>query len=154
MPERDPGDPRGEPEFVPPLAAFGSRLFGRRARRRRHAAPLDDGSTLDVRCPRCAARLRARCGRTNACPRCRERLAVPGADVARSLMPLSGTEVVVRRSLTAADPGERAVPAPVLVVGYEPPWYLVRVRGAETAWAADDAVRLVRPQPPSGPARR
>jgi hypothetical protein len=143
MPARD------EPEFVPPLAAFGSRLLGRRRPSRRRAAPLDDGSTLDLRCPRCAARLRARCGRTNACPRCGEKVAVPGADVARSLMPLSGTDVVVRRSLTAPDPGSRNVPAPVLVVGYEPPWYLVRVRGAETGWVADDAVRLVRPQPPA-----
>jgi hypothetical protein len=135
----------GEPEFEPPLAAFGRRLLGR-SRVRRRAKPLDDGSTLDLRCPRCAARLRARCGRTNACPRCAERVAVPGADVARSVMPLAGTELVVRRSLTS--PGERSLPAPVLVLGYEPPWYLVRVRGAETAWAAESAVRLVRPQRP------
>lgn len=129
-----------EPEFVPPLAA----LF-RRRRARVRKAPLDDGSTLDMRCPRCAARLRARCGRTNACPRCRERVAVPGADVARSLMPLAGDTVVVRRSLT--EPGETAVPAPLLVIGYEPPWYLVRVRGTETGWVADTGVRLVTPRP-------
>jgi hypothetical protein len=130
-----------EPEFVPPLA----RLFGRR-RPRARKAPLDDGSTLDVRCPRCAARLRARCGRTNSCPRCRERVTVPGADVARSLMPLAGDTVVVRRSLTS--PGEVSVAAPVLVLGYEPPWYLVRIRGTETGWVADADVRLVVPQRP------
>ncbi|MDQ1710890.1 MAG: hypothetical protein QOE45_340 [Frankiaceae bacterium] len=135
-----------EPEFVPPLAAFGRRLLGRRPSPGRRKA-LDDGSTLDLRCPRCAARLRARCGRTNACPRCRERVTVPGADVARSLMPSAGTEVVVRSSLT--EPGERRLPAPVLVLGYEPPWYLVRVRGAETGWAHETGVRLVRPQPPA-----
>jgi uncharacterized protein YlaI len=130
-----------EPEFVAPLA----RLFGRR-RARVRKAPLDDGSTLDVRCPRCAARLRARCGRTNSCPRCRERVAVPGADVARSLMPLAGDTVAVRRSLTS--PGDSTVAAPVLVIGYEPPWYLVRVRGTETGWVADTGVRLVVPQHP------
>jgi hypothetical protein len=127
---------------------LGRLLLGRRSVRAR-AKPLDDGSTLDLRCPRCprcAARLRARCGRTNACPRCREKVTVPGADVARALMPLAGTELVVRRSLT--EPGERSLPAPVLVLGYEPPWYLVRVRGEETAWAAERAVRLVRPQRP------
>ena len=108
------------------------------------AAPLDDGSTLDVRCPRCAARLRARCGRTNACPRCGEQVTVGGADVARSLMPLSGEDVVVRRSLHAEE--TFVVKGPVLVLGYERPWYLVRVRGTETGWVRDDAARLVRPQ--------
>ena len=126
---------------MPPLA----RLFGRRPRRARHV-PLDDGSTLDVRCPRCAARLRARCGRTNSCPRCRERVVVPGADVARSAMPLAGDTLVVRQSLT--EPGTVSIAAPVLVIGYERPWYLVRLRGTETGWVADDAVRLVRPQRP------
>ena len=71
---------------------------------------------------------------------------MPGADVARSLMPVTGTELVVRRSLTADDAGERRVPAPVLVIGYEPPWYLVRVRGEETAWAPDTGTRLVTPR--------
>ena len=134
-----------EPEFTPPLAAWRDRLLGR-SRRSRHV-PLDDGSTLDVRCPRCAARLRARCGRTNNCPRCSEKVTVPGADVARSLMPLTGDEVTVRRSLT--EPGERRLPAPLLVLGYEPPWYLVRVRGPETGWVHDAAVRLVTPRPPA-----
>ena len=134
-----------EPEFVPPLAAFRDRLLGRKTRKKH--VPLDDGSTLDVRCPRCAARLRARCGRTNNCPRCSERVTVPGADVARSLMPAVGDEVVVRRSLTSAE-GERRVPAPVLVLGYEPPWYLVRVRGTETGWVSDTGVRLVDPRKP------
>ena len=73
---------------------------------------------------------------------------MPGADVARSLMPGSGDELVVRRKLTGADPGERRVPAPVLVVGYEPPWYLVRIRGEETAWAPDTGTRLVTPRRP------
>jgi hypothetical protein len=132
-----------EPEFVPPLA----KLFGRR-RSRVRKPPLDDGSTLDVRCPRCAARLRLRCGRTNACPRCSERVAVPGADVARAAVSVAGADLTVRRSLTAADPGERTLPGPVLVLGYEPPWYLVRVRGEETGWVRDDTVRLLRPQPP------
>lgn len=135
-----------EPAFVAPLAALGDRLLGRRRRARKHTAPLDDGSTMDVRCPRCAARLRARCGRTNACPRCREKVAVPGADVARSAMPRTGTDLVVRLSLTGD--ATRTVPAPVLVLGYEPPWYLVRVRGTETAWVRDDGVRLVRPVKP------
>jgi hypothetical protein len=134
---------KDEPEFVSPLA----QIFGRR-RVRRRTPPLDDGSTLDLRCPRCAAPLRARCGRTNACPRCREKVTVPGADVARSLMPESGTELVVRRKLTGDDPGERRVPAPVLVLGYEPPWYLVRIRGEETAWAAEAGSRLVTPRRP------
>jgi hypothetical protein len=138
--------PRDEPEFVPPLAALGDWVLGRKRRARKRVPPLDDGSTLDVRCPRCAARLRARCGRTNNCPRCSEKVTVPGADVARSVMPLSGTDVVVRSSLTEA--GERTVPAPVLVLGYEPPWYLVRVRGTETGWVRDDAVRLVTPVKP------
>ncbi len=133
-----------EPEFVPPLAALRDRLLGRRTRKRH--VPLDDGSTLDVRCPRCAARLRARCGRTNNCPRCSEKVTVPGADVARSLMPLTGDEVVVRASLT--EPGEKRVPAPVLVLGYEPPWYLVRIRGTETGWVGDTGVRLVDPRKP------
>jgi hypothetical protein len=131
--------PRDEPEFVPPLA----RLFGRR-RTRVRTAPLDDGSTLDVRCPRCAARLRARCGRTNSCPRCRERVTVPGADVARSLMPTTGEDVEVRRSLS--EQGSVTLPGPLLVVGYEPPWYLVRVRGTETGWVADSGARLVPPK--------
>ena len=130
-----------EPEFVPPLAA----LF-RRRRTRVRKKPLDDGSTLDVRCPRCAAQLRARCGRTNACPRCGEKVTVPGADVARSVMPLSGTEVAVRHSLTS--PEERLLPGPLLVLGYERPWYLVRVRGTETGWVADSTVRLVNPRRP------
>jgi hypothetical protein len=132
-----------EPEFVSPL----QRLFGRRPARRR-TPPLDDGSTLDLRCPRCAARLRARCGRTNNCPRCGERVTVPGADVARSLMPLRGSDLTVRKKLTGDDPGERVVPAPVLVIGYEPPWFLVRLRGEETAWAPDTGTRLVTPQRP------
>jgi hypothetical protein len=133
-----------EPEFESPLASLRGRLFGRRARVR--ATPLDDGSTLDVRCPRCAARLRARCGRTNSCPRCRERVTVPGADVARSLMPAFGDQVVVRRSLESEE--SRNVPGPVLVLGYEPPFYLVRVRGTETGWVSDAGVRLVSPQAP------
>ncbi len=135
--------PRDEPEFVPPLQALANRLL-RRRRARDRKAPLDDGSTLDLRCPRCAAQLRARCGRTNSCPRCRERVTIPGADVARSLMPLSGTEVAVRASLT--EPGERSVPAPVLVLGYERPWYLVRVRREDTGWVAEEGVRLVTPE--------
>jgi hypothetical protein len=130
-----------EPEFVPPLA----RLFRRRSSRSRKA-PLDDGSTLDVRCPRCAARLRLRCGRTNRCPRCGERATVPGADVARSVMPLVGDAIVVRRSLT--EEGSRSLPAPLLVLGYEPPWYLVRVRGEETGWVSETGTRLVTPQRP------
>lgn len=133
-----------QPEFVPPLAGFRDRLLGRRTRRK--SVPLDDGSTLDVRCPRCAARLRARCGRTNNCPRCTEKVTVPGADVARSLMPSAGNEVVVRRSMT--EPEERRVPAPVLVLGYEPPWYLVRVRGTETGWVHETGARLVAPVRP------
>ncbi len=132
-----------EPEFVSPL----QRLFGLRKRPARQA-PLDDGSTLDLRCPRCAARLRARCGRTNACPRCRERVTVPGADVARALMPVTGTDLTVRAKLTGDDPGETRVPAPVLVLGYEPPWYLVRIRGERTAWAPDTGTRLVTPRAP------
>ncbi len=130
-----------EPEFVPPLA----RLFRRRPGRVRKA-PLDDGSTLDVRCPRCAARLRLRCGRTNRCPRCGEQVTVPGADVARSVMPLSGDVVAVRRSLT--EEGSRTLPAPLLVIGYERPWYLVRVRGEETGWVSETGTRLVTPQRP------
>lgn len=133
-----------EPEFVSPMAALRDRLLGRKTRRKH--VPLDDGSTLDVRCPRCAARLRARCGRTNNCPRCSEKVTVPGADVARSVMPLAGEELTVRRSLT--EEGERRVPGPVLVLGYERPWYLVRVRGTETGWVRDDAVRLVAPRRP------
>ena len=133
-----------EPQFVSPL----QRLFGKN-RKRVPPTPLDDGSTLDVRCPRCAARLRARCGRTNKCPRCGERVAVPGADVARALMPDTGTELTVRAKLTGDDPGERRVPAPVVVLGYEPPWYLVRLRGEETAWASDSGTRLVTPRRPS-----
>jgi hypothetical protein len=132
------------PEFVSPLQALGDRLLGRTRSRRARKPPLDDGSMLDVRCPACAARLRARCGRTNTCPRCRERVTVPGADAARSLMPLDGDEVAVRRSLTS--PGERRVPAPVLVVAYDAPWYLVRVRGEETGWVHESAARLVTPQ--------
>lgn len=133
-----------EPEFVSPVVAFRDRLLGRKTRRKH--VPLDDGSTLDVRCPRCAARLRARCGRTNNCPRCGEHVTVPGADVARSVMPVSGAELAVRRSLT--EEGERRVPAPLLVLGYERPWYLVRIRGTETAWVREDAVRLVTPRRP------
>ena len=133
-----------EPEFVPPLA----RLF-RRTRDRTRTPPLDDGSTLDVRCPRCAAQLRARCGRTNACPRCGEQVTVPGADVARSLMPESGTELSVRRSLT--EDGERRVQGPLVVLGYERPWYLVRVRGEETGWVNEWRTRLVPPSPPGPP---
>ena len=133
-----------EPEFVPPMTAFRDRLLGRRTRKKH--VPLDDGSTLDVRCPRCAARLRARCGRTNNCPRCNEKVAVPGADVARSVMPVTGDELVVRRSVS--EPGERRVPAPLIVLGYERPWYLVRVRGTETGWVRDDVVRLVTPRRP------
>jgi hypothetical protein len=134
--------PADEPEFVPSLQRLADRLLGRRTRTR--TKPLDDGSTLDVRCPRCAARLRARCGRANSCPRCRERVTVPGADVARALMPLDGDRLAVRRNLAGPD---ETVPAPLLVVGYEPPWYLVRLRGTQTAWAADTGVRLVRPRP-------
>lgn len=121
----------------------------RRHQRPVHPPPLDDGSTLDVRCPRCAARLRARCGRTNNCPRCGERVAVPGADVARSAMPLAGTDLVVRLSLTRDE--TRTVPAPVLVLGYERPWYLLRLRGEETAWVAENDIRLVPPNPPPHP---
>jgi hypothetical protein len=135
-----------EPEFVPPLA----RVF-RRKRDRVRAKPLDDGSTLDVRCPRCAAQLRARCGRTNACPRCTEKVTVPGADVARSLMPESGTDLAVRASLT--EPGERSLPGPLLVLGYERPWYLVRVRGEETGWVNEWRTRLVVPVRPTGKGR-
>jgi hypothetical protein len=137
---------KGEPAFVAPLQALGDKLLGRTRSRRKRTAPLDDGSTLDVRCPRCAARLRARCGRTNNCPRCGEKVTVPGADVARSLMPVAGTDLEVRRSLTS--PGTLTVPAPVLVIGYEPPWYLVRVRGEQTGWVGDTAARLVKPQSP------
>src|SRR3954469_19831519 len=136
--------PRDEPEVVPPLAALGDWVLGRPRRSRTRKKPLDDGSTLDVRCPRCAAQLRARCGRTNACPRCGEKVAVPGADVARSVMPLAGTELPVRRSLSS--PEERPLPGPLLVIGYEPPWYLVRVRGTETGWVSDKVVRLVAPR--------
>lgn len=132
----------GEPEFVSPLGALRDRLLGRRPRPKH--VPLDDGSTLDVRCPRCEARLRARCGRTNSCPRCRERVTVPGAGVARSLMPLSGEELSVRRSLQRPD--TVTVKAPVLVIGYERPNYLIRVRGTETGWVNEGDVRLVRPQ--------
>jgi DNA-directed RNA polymerase subunit RPC12/RpoP len=131
-----------EPEFVPPLA----RIFRRRRARTRHT-PLDDGSTLDVRCPRCAAALRMRCGRTNACPRCGEKVTVPGADVARSLMPVSGSDLAVRRSLT--EPGETALKGPLIVLGYERPWYLVRVRGEETGWVNEWRTRLVPPVPPA-----
>ena len=134
-----------EPEFVPPLTALRDRLLGRR-RRAKHV-PLDDGSTLDVRCPRCAARLRARCGRTNNCPRCGERVTVPGADVARSAMPLTGDDLLVRASTQRDE--TRPVKGPLLVIGYEPPWYLVRVRGTETGWVRDDTVRLVTPRPPT-----
>jgi hypothetical protein len=133
-----------DPEFVPPLA----RLFRRRRDRPKHV-PLDDGSTLDVRCPRCAVALRMRCGRTNACPRCGEKVAVPGADVARSLMPESGSDLVVRRSLT--EPGERTLQGPLIVLGYERPWYLVRVRGEETGWVNEWRTRLVPPVPPVPP---
>lgn len=35
---------------------------------------------------------------------------------------------------------------PLVVLGYEPPWYLVRVRGTETGWVNDAGVRLVPPQ--------
>ncbi|HWL36729.1 MAG TPA: hypothetical protein VNQ77_11095 [Frankiaceae bacterium] len=138
-----------EPEFVSPLASFRDRLLGRKARTK--TKPLDDGSTLDVRCPRCAARLRARCGRTNNCPRCGEKVAVPGADVARSLMPAAGEDVVVRRSLQRDE--THVVKGPLVVLGYEPPWYLVRVRGTETGWVSDAGVRLVEPKPPTGKAR-
>lgn len=118
------------------------RLFRRKERPR--TPPLDDGSTLDVRCPRCAARLRARCGRTNRCTRCGERVTVPGADVARSAMPLAGESLAVRASLSREE--TRDLPAPLVVLGYERPWYLVRVRGTETGWVHEDGVRLVTPQ--------
>lgn len=133
-----------EPEFVSPLASFRDRLLGRKPRSR--TTPLDDGSTLDVRCPRCAARLRARCGRTNNCPRCGEKVTVPGADVARSVMPHAGEDLVVRRSLERDE--THVVRGPLVVLGYEPPWYLVRVRGTETGWVDDAGVRLVDPHRP------
>ena len=132
------------PRFVPPGQRLRDALLGRRVRTR--TRPLDDGSTLDVRCPACAAQLRARCGRTNSCPRCREQVAVPGADVARALVPATGDAVEVRRKLTGDDPGARTIRGPLLVIGYEPPHYLVRVRGQETGWVHDAGVRLVLPR--------
>jgi hypothetical protein len=122
-------------------------FLGKRQRPARRT-PLDDGSVLDVRCPRCAAALRARCGRTNSCPRCGERVTVPGADVARSLMPVSGGELTVLTSLSdGAD--QRRLPAPMLVIDYQRPHYLVRVRGEQTGWVDEAGTRLVRPTPPT-----
>ena len=68
---------------------------------------------------------------------------MPGADVARSLMPENGTDLVVRRSLT--EDGERRIQGPLVVLGYERPWYLVRVRGEETGWVNEWRTRLVTP---------
>lgn len=138
-----------QPEFVSPTQRLADLFLGKRRRPARRK-PLDDGSVLDVRCPRCGAALRARCGRTNACPRCTERVTVPGADVARSLMPVSGPDLTVRDGLAAGAP-ERRLPGPLLVIDYQRPWYLVRVRGQQTGWVNEAATRLVRP---TRPARR
>jgi hypothetical protein len=61
-------------------------------------------------------------------------------------MPLTGRHLVVRRSLTAEDHGDREVLGPLLVLGYEPPWYLVTLGAGETGWVGDDGVRLVTPR--------
>ena len=74
---------------------------------------------------------------------------MPGADVARSLMPAAGDDVVVRRSLQRDE--THVVKGPLVVLGYEPPWYLVRVHGTETGWVSDVGVRLV--EPATGKAR-
>jgi hypothetical protein len=137
---------RDEPEFVSPTQRLADLLLGKR-RRPPGKKPLDDGSVLDVRCPRCEAALRARCGRTNSCPRCRERVVVPGADVARALMPKAGRDVTVRLKLSDAA-SQLAVPGPLLVLDYQRPWYLVRVRGEQTGWVDERDTRLVRPIPP------
>jgi hypothetical protein len=138
--------PRDEPEFVSPTQRLADRFLGKRVRPP-HKRPLDDGSVLDIRCPRCEAALRARCGRTNSCPRCGERVAVPGADVARALMPAAGRDLTVRDKLSDVS-SERMVPGPLLVLDYQRPWYLVRVRGEQTGWVDESASRLVRPVRP------
>lgn len=129
-----------------PTQRLGDLFLGKRHRPERRK-PLDDGSVLDVRCPACGAALRARCGRTNACPRCSERVTVPGADVARSLMPAAGRDVTVRDSL-ADGAEERPLPGPLLIIDYQRPWYFVRVRGQQTGWVHEIATRLVHPTPP------
>lgn len=70
-------------------------------------------------------------------------MTVPGADVARSVMPLNGDSVAVRSSLERSE--TRDLPAPLVVLGYERPWYLVRVRGTDTGWVHEDGTRLVQP---------
>lgn len=133
------------PRFVSPGQRLREVILGRRTTRSR-ARPLDDGSTLELRCPGCAAALRARCGRTNACPRCAEQVTVPGADVARAVTGADGGGVRVRRKLTGDDPRAEVVPGPLLVVDYASPYFLVRLRGEDTAWAAQDDVRVVPPR--------
>ena len=136
-----------QPEPTSPGQRIADLLLGKRQRPPRRT-PLDDGSVLDVRCPRCAAALRARCGRTNSCPRCGERVTVPGADVARSLMPATGGHLTVRDSL-ADGAAERPLPGPLLVIDYQRPHYLVRVRDQQTGWVDEAGTRLVRPIPPA-----
>jgi len=36
-----------------------------------------------------------------------------------------------------------------LVIDYQRPWYLVRVRVQQTGWVNEDSTRLVRPTPPT-----
>jgi hypothetical protein len=129
----------------------GDRLVGalfRRRARRASLKPLDDGSVLDVRCPRCSAALRARCGRTNACPRCGEQVTVPGADVARAIMPTAGRDIAVHAKLSGAGGTPTVLPGPLLVLDYQRPWYLVRVRGTQTGWVAEESTRLITPTRP------
>lgn len=130
-----------------PTQRLGELFLGKR-RRPERGKPLDDGSVLDVRCPRCGAPLRARCGRTNACPRCTERVTVPGADVARSLMPVTGSVLTVRDRL-ASGSAARELPGPLLVIDYQRPDYLVRIRGEQVGWVDEAGTRLVRPTPPA-----
>ena len=139
--------PAAAPEFVSPVQRLSGALFGRRERRP-SAKPLDDGSVLDVRCPRCAAALRARCGRTNACPRCGERVAVPGADVARSIMPVSGRDLEVRSKLAGDGGTTTSMAGPLLVLDYQRPWYLVRLQATRTGWVAETGTRLISPSKP------
>jgi DNA-directed RNA polymerase subunit RPC12/RpoP len=143
---------RQEPEFVSPGDRLVGALFGRRARRP-SAKPLDDGSVLDVRCPRCSAALRARCGRTNACPRCGEQVLVPGADVARAIMPTVGRDLAVHAKSNDHAGTPTVLPGPLLVLDYQRPWYLVRVRGTQTGWVAEESTRLIAPIKPARTAR-